>query len=688
MGYYNNILFVPANELILYDEKHGIGSETGFLVYNTYKSNCKRGVLRTLVPGKGKGNTALIEFETMRQDIKERYIEIYGDPRKKETKAAGVLNMVTTDNKALSYYTKFRFSDGGVLKPEKIQEYTTNASVLNALILLKNDTKLARKQCMTIAPKSKIWDILLYSSNAIKDNLKHTLPESDTKLRLKLNKYIKGGYESLISGRFRNSNTRKVSMKIEKIIVALYCMDNKPYTNTVSELYMMFLLGKITVADTKTGEIYQPSDCYDKDGQPIMLSESTIWNYLNNPHNRVFIDKARSGGMEFDAKHQPHHNRHSPNYAFSKISLDDRDLPRKLHDGNRVKAYYAYDVASQCVIGYAYNRDKNRDLFLDCVRNMFRLIYRNGWCMPGEIEVEHHLVNTFSDGLMKAGEVFPLVRWCNPGNSKEKRAEHFNRLKKYTVEKNKHTGIGRWYLKLEANRTKVDKVFDEKNNTYKEKNTYDYDTLVADDIADIKEYNNTLHSDQKKYPGMTRWQVLCEMQNPDLEPIDKMVVTRYIGSSKSTTIRKNQYVTVQFAKYVLPKPEVMRALAPNDYKVTAYYLPDDDGLINEVYLFQDENFIACCKQMTTYNEATCEQTDADREAYTDQSKYVSHFNKMVKEGKVNKVTVVSNTTMEAIDTVEAKVVEVPATELEEELEECCSYNYDPEAIRAQARRDV
>ena len=78
-----------------------------------------------------------------------------------------------------------------------------------------------------------------------------------------------------------------------------------------------------------------------------------------------------------------------------------------------------------------------------------------------QVEVEHHLVNTFSDGLMKAGEVFPIVRWCNPGNSKEKRAEHFNHLKKYTIEKNKHTGIGRWYLKLEANRTIVSKVFDE-----------------------------------------------------------------------------------------------------------------------------------------------------------------------------------------------------------------------------------
>lgn len=73
-----------------------------------------------------------------------------------------------------------------------------------------------------------------------------------------------------------------------------------------------------------------------------------------------------------------------------------------------MKAYYAYDVASGCIVGYAYNRLKTADLFLDCVRNMFQTIERNGWYMPAQVEVEHHLVNNFADGLMKAGVVFLL----------------------------------------------------------------------------------------------------------------------------------------------------------------------------------------------------------------------------------------------------------------------------------------
>ena len=35
-----------------------------------------------------------------------------------------------------------------------------------------------------------------------------------------------------------------------------------------------------------------------------------------------------------------------------------------------MKAYYAYDVVSGAVVGYAYNRYKTTELFLDCMRNI------------------------------------------------------------------------------------------------------------------------------------------------------------------------------------------------------------------------------------------------------------------------------------------------------------------------------
>ena len=263
----------------------------------------------------------------------------------------------------------------------------------------------------------------------------------------------------------------------------------------------------------------------------------------------------------------------------------------------------------------------------------------------------------FSDGLMQAGSVFPLIRWCNPGNSREKRAEHFNRAKKYGVEKRSQVGIGRWYARLEANRPKEEKVYDEYNNTYKVK-TYTYDELVADDIRAINEYNSQPHPNQKKYPGMTRWDVLCARQNPDLAPWDKAVLYRYIGFHTSTTIRNNSYLKVQYNDYRLPDPEIIARLEPRNYKVDAYYLPDHDGNIGEVYIYQNGRFIATCKPAPRYNENTAEQTDADREAYIDQAKYVAKFDKMVKEGKIGRVGILSKEQTRAINDVQAEAVEI------------------------------
>jgi hypothetical protein len=89
--------------------------------------------------------------------------------------------------------------------------------------------------------------------------------------------------------------------------------------------------------------------------------------------------------------------REAPKYSLSKISFDDRDLPRKLKDGSTVFAYYAFDVMSGAVIGAAYSRKKNTDLFLECLRDMYRNLTKWGLGFPLEAEVEHHFCGQFAD---------------------------------------------------------------------------------------------------------------------------------------------------------------------------------------------------------------------------------------------------------------------------------------------------
>lgn len=625
-----------------------------------YKKLAARKEINVVRPGKGLGSYALVEIATMPLRFQERIKLKYGD-MKEDVIRNWLGSHYHIDAKAREFYTRFRFDNGDALPPEHIQEYTVNASVIEAVMRAMEDATFMRK-AMKAGPVN--WGELAGAISYYQAEFGHTLPVSVNRFKKRVNDFKVNGYESLISRKFMNQNRRKVTYDIERLLLSIDAQPEQPFNTTVWEQYNMFVQGELELYDPETGEVLNPSDFTDKDGNPLVLSPATVACYLNNPKNKALRGKLHMSQWDFNNAYRPYHLRSIGEYALSKVSLDDRDLPRPMKDGNRVKAYYAYDVVSGAVVGYAYNRYKTGELFLDCMRNMFQTLDRNGMYIPAELEVEHHLVSDFADGLMQAGTVFPLIRWCNPGNSREKRAEHKNREKKYGVEKRTQVGIGRWFAKLEANRPKEEKVYDEKNNTYKVK-TYSYEELVADDIRAIETFNAQPHPNQKRYPGMSRWDVLCAHQNPNLAPWDKAVLYRFIGQHTETTIRQNTYCTVMYNQYGLPSPEIIEKLEPRNYKVDAYYLPDADGSISEVYIYQNGRYIATCKAVARYNENTAEQTEADKAAYTEQAKYVAQFDKMMKDGKIKRVGILAKEEAKLITEVQAEAVPL-LTQAEEE----------------------
>lgn len=626
-----------------------------------YKKLAAKEKINVVRSGRGLGGYVLVEIATMPLRFQERIKLKYGD-MKEDVIRNWLGSHYHIDAKAREFYTRFRFDNGDALPPEHIQEYTVNASVIEAVMRAMEDATFMRK-AMKAGPVN--WGELAGAISYYQAEFGHTLPVSSNRFKKRVNDFKANGYESLISRKFMNQNRRKVTYDIERLLLSIDAQPEQPFNTTVWEQYNLFVQGELELYDPETGEVLNPADFTDKDGNPLVLSPATVANYLNNPKNKALRGKLHMSQWDFNNAYRPYHLRSIGEYSLSKVSLDDRDLPRPMKDGNRVKAYYAYDVVSGAVVGYAYNRYKTTELFLDCMRNMFQTLDRNGMYIPAELEVEHHLVSDFADGLMQAGTVFPLIRWCNPGNSREKRAEHKNREKKYGVEKRTQVGIGRWYAKLEANRPKEEKVYDEKNNTYKVK-TYSYEELVADDIRAIETFNAQPHPNQKRYPGMSRWDVLCAHQNPNLAPWDKAVLYRFIGQHTETTIRQNTYCTVMYNQYGLPSPEIIEKLEPRNYKVDAYYLPDADGTINEVYIYQNGRYIATCKPVARYNENTAEQTEYDKAAYTEQSKYVAQFDKMMKDGKIKRVGILAKEEAKLITEVQAEAVPPPAQAEEED----------------------
>lgn len=656
------------------------------LSYSIYENDRKRGYLTTT--GRAcQGREVEIVYNNLREERRQMIDAAFGSDIRRMADRPSLLDHIKPDVAARDFFTCYRPDGDATHYTKRINEYINDATLLNAMRSLLNERNAYRRTRNGSTQSKEAFfaeQIAALSDPEIIEKYPNTLPASVRRLKQKYDNYLKSGYGSLISAKFANDNARKVTAKIEKLLTALYSMPNKPFCNTVGDLYDMFLNGALHVYDKESGELFNPEEFY-RNGKPVPLSDTTIKNYLNQALNRASEDKRRNDGLYYNNTHRPHHHRRAPQYSFSKISMDDRDLPRLLVGGDRVKAYYAYDVASGCVVGAAYSRKKDETLFIDCLRDMFRMIDRNGFGVPMEVEVEHHLVNHFTDTLMRAGALFPFVRWCAAGNSQEKRAEHLNRAKKYGTEKQlQEQPIGRWYAKHEAYRTPTKKV----NNEYVERQ-YEFDVLVAEDLAAIRAFNNSVHPRQKTYGGMTRWEVLRNNLNPALRPLEKASVYRYIGDRTECSVVRSQYVRVQHEKYQLASPEIIGLLKPYDLNVTAYYMREENGDIPQVYLYQGDTFLCTCNKIVAYNEAACEQTDEDRANMRRQAAYVAKYDRMIKERQPARVGLLRPEVLEQQPRATAEELTVAMPETGTEATVADSYEaYSEQTMREMALADI
>ncbi len=625
MEYYGNRLCISARELV----------DGGVMSIPNYKAMSNRGRIEIARRGGGaQGSCALVVVDSLPRAYKAKVQELYPDGGLTHLKE-WVCSNYERDQAAVAWFHD-RQKTGIDLPEDKIREYVVNASVLNCCISLYERAATAQK----LFGGKYDWEQMTKAIEALREEYGHTLPGSTLRFRKKVNEYKRVGYGCLISGKFGNQCARKVDAKTERLILGLAVLENKPFNTNIAEMYNMFVCGELDVYDPKTGELMDPEEFVDpKTGEPKELSESTIANYLNKPKNKVVIEHRLSSWTTFMHEQMPHVHRHNGEFSLSQITMDDVDLTRKLQDTKqRVHAYYAYDVVSQCVIGASYARKKDEGLVVDCFRDMFRLIERNGWGMPAGIEVENHLMSQYKDGFLQAGVAFPFVHFCAPQNSQEKYAEPLNGAKKRSVIHKNHEGIGRFYGKGKW-RQEYKKVSDESNELYEDKEYFSWEQLVADDRRDSYEWNHELHPNQKKYPGMTRWDVLVENVNPTLQPLDKLTLARYIGERVETSVRRNSTVRVAYEDWWLSDTSVLEKLSPNDYKVTAYYMPDEEGRPKDVYIFQGDKYIDQVEKVETYNRVMAEQTDEDVAKYVEQQKKIAKFGRYVKEHAVEKVGV-------------------------------------------------
>lgn len=643
MEYHNGVYCVSARELI----------DGGIMTQGSYAKAAQRKRIEVVRPGKGSGNYALIAVDSLSTEQRIQVEAQFGG--KAAHIAAWVRSNYTEDQEAMAFFNNPQKTGISNLSIAKRREYVVNASVLNTCIKLY-DNAAARQRLMG---NKYDWTCMTGVIESLRVQFGHTLPTSVLRFRKKVSDYRKRGYESLLSGKFGNSNAQILTAGEERVLKGLAVQPNRPWNTNVREMYEMFVCGELDVWDPETGELLDPEKCArKKNGEPWVPSEATIAGFLNRPDIKAFVDRWLKPNVDYYHEVMPHVHRHRGQYSLSQITMDDVDLPFRMKGNERVHAYYAYDSVSECVIAASYGRKKDEALVDECFREMFRLIKRRQWGMPAGVEVENHLMTRHKDGLLAEGVVFSRVRFCAPQNSQDKQAEPLNGAKKRKIIHKNHEEVGRFYGKGKW-RTYQKKVSDDTNALWEDKRYYTFEEMVANDRADNREWNNTLHPDQKTYPGMTRWEVLISNINPNLRPYDELTLARYLGMKVETSIRRHSTVKVRYADWWLSTPEVLGRLKPNNYKVTAYYLPDENGEAQDVYIYQGDRYLDKVEKVETFNRVMVEQTEEDKAKFARQMQKIEQFKAYLDRNAITRLGIAPRSKEPEPDVEE--VIQMPVT---------------------------
>lgn len=620
------------------------------LTYAQFNHDSKDGYLSIFRRGV-KGNT-LIDVRSIKRPDRLRVLEAaYGKIEKEEP--VGIF-VVELDTKARDFFVKYRKPDGSSLSPEQITKYTNKASIFVAIKRGLEIQKNARAKTGKRIKMGQFWNLALEWYNNQLSEYPCDGYSNVRSFERAFKEYLKDEYISIVHKNLGNDAARLVSVKMEKLFISLYRNCNKPFVSDVYHMYLEFVNGERDFFDKKTGEVYCPEDFRYK-GRAIEVSEGTIWNYLKDIINYTSIYADRNGSFDYTNKLRPKHKRKLGQYSLSKITMDDVALSRKSIRG-WVYKYIAVDVVSGYIFRPAYVIGKPTiNTIVETFRNVFCELNEMHLPMPGELEVENHLMKD----IPFLGELFPFLRFCT--SATEKRAEHTNKRFKYGISKRMGHTRGRWYAKHEAYRSVRNKV----NGDYIEPE-YQPQAIIADDLADIEKYNNELHPLKKTYPGMTRKDVFLSQYNPDLKPIENWYLYKYIGNKTDSTIYNNDYCIVQGEEFELCNFNILKRLKSNNYSITAYWLPEMDGSISKVYLYQNDVYIgeAINNSQFKYNENKIEQTNEDRVNILYQNKRIAKFDKLIRNQRnelmpvgtmdSETTTVLADITLDVVETAQPK----------------------------------
>jgi hypothetical protein len=438
----NNRIGIFANELIAYNPKTGIGSRDGFISKPSYDKMKRIGQL-TILCRSTPNSSAIVDFETMRPDIIIQYTQRNGDPRAAlavQSHKGALEAAVIYSNEASEYYTtKYRYDGDKKLPPEKVDEYTVNARVIEAILALR-DTNLQKKGVGSGTSRFNRWERLSEMTNELatlrdahgRQLFPHTLPMNAAALKRKC-----VGYEQ----------ARSISRE-----EAFRYLIHKNYGNKCAALVtdpdMEAVLHKLISHHNNLNNV-QIMDDYNKIagvmGMKLITNPGTVANYKKKMELTTMLERRGEKEVANTRKKQVH--RTPPTQAMTYWTLDgwtvellyQKKSPRKGKNKkgeetnyncttytNRKTVVVVMDACGKYPIGYAIGDHESPALIMealrDAVRNTIELFGSRYY--PVQIQSDHYAEGQmfpFYDGVAKYNTPAAI------GNAKSKIIEPYFR---------------------------------------------------------------------------------------------------------------------------------------------------------------------------------------------------------------------------------------------------------------------
>lgn len=396
MEYYNKILCVTFAELT--------GGRDPVMKANTLKCNVQRCNIACARRGGGEGTQALYVWSSIPEKYRRRFVATYGDPEEKMREAMTKAS-IKIDAKAREYYEAYTYMDKDGqerhLTEKMIEEYTINASVLGEL-----EKMAARRQAIRSslnAPMSGAWDLILDSSERMRESYGHTLPGTLARLKTRLKAWKADGYQSVVSGKLGNSSALKITGEFLKLIVALKRSKVPVYTD--AQLF------------EKANEIAE-----ERGWKPIR-SLSGMKKWLNSPSVEPLWYDAVYGEQAARQRYGRKHKTALPTRRDTlwygdgtKLNLYYRDEQGKVRT---TQVYEVIDAMSEVLLGYCISDTED----YEAQYHAYRMAIQKSGHKPYEIVYDNQGGHKKLDSDGFIGKICRVHRPTQPYNGESKTIE-------------------------------------------------------------------------------------------------------------------------------------------------------------------------------------------------------------------------------------------------------------------------